>query len=114
MIGVHLLLDGFECDSERLTDAEAGAKALTDAALAAHMTPLAVPSIHRFPGGGYTALLALAESHLSIHTYPEKNLFCADLFTCGPRANPDAAVEVLRAALAPARLEVQRIERGGP
>jgi S-adenosylmethionine decarboxylase len=113
VIGVHLLLDGFGCDSERLTDAESGARALTAAALAAHMTPLSVPSVHKFPGGGYTALLALAESHLSIHTYPEKNLFCADLFTCGPKADPEAAVEVLRAALAPARLEVQRIERGG-
>ena len=114
MIGIHVLLDGFGCASERLTDAEAGGRALTDAALAARMTPLGSPHVHVFPGGGYTALLALAESHLSIHTYPERGQFCADLFTCGPNASPAAAVEVLCAALGPAERTVRKFTRGQP
>lgn len=112
MVGTHLLLDGFGCVPERMTDAEGGAVALTEAAQAAHMTPLSAPVVHIFPGGGYTALLPLAESHLSIHTYPERGLFCADLFTCGPAADPDAAVAVLRAALAPKELRITRVDRG--
>lgn len=112
MIGVHVLLDGFGCASERLTDTEAGGAALEEAAKAARMMPLSIPTIHTFPGGGYTALLPLAESHLSIHTFPEKGLFCADLFTCGQSADPDAAVEVLRAALVPTEVRLTRVERG--
>ena len=112
MIGVHVLLDGFGCASERLTDSEAGGQALTVAALAANMTPLGSPHVHIFPGGGYTALLALAESHLSIHTYPERGQFCADLFTCGPAADPNAAVGILCAALQPAERTVRILERG--
>ncbi|MGC4044678.1 MAG: adenosylmethionine decarboxylase [Armatimonas sp.] len=112
MIGNHLLLDGFGCAPERMTDAEGGGVALTEAALAANMTPLSIPIVHIFPGGGYTALLPLAESHLSIHTYPERGLFCADLFTCGPDADPDAAVAVLKAALAPIELRITRVDRG--
>jgi S-adenosylmethionine decarboxylase len=112
MIGVHLLLDGFGCDGALLTDTEGGAAALTEAAVAARMTPLSVPVVHIFPGGGYTALLPLAESHLSIHTYPEKGLFCADLFTCGADADPEAAVAVLKAALMPADLRITRVARG--
>ena len=112
MIGIHVLLDGFGCAPERLTDAEAGGRALAAAALAANMTPLGEPHVHVFPGGGYTALLALAESHLSIHTYPERGLFCADLFTCGPSADPAAAVEVLCAALGPTERVEKTVARG--
>ena len=104
---------------ERLGSQLPLARALTDAACAAEMTPLSAPVLHRFPpreghpAGGLTGFLPLAESHIAFHTYPEYGYLAADIFTCGddPRA-PDRAVAVLEGALAPGRMTVRRFDRG--
>jgi S-adenosylmethionine decarboxylase len=112
-IGVHLLLDFYEVDPERLTDATLLSQALVEAATAACMTPLSAPVLHRFPGGGLTGFLPLAESHISFHTYPEYGYLAADVFTCGKDPQgPDRAVAILEAALQPGRLSVRRFQRG--
>jgi S-adenosylmethionine decarboxylase len=112
-VGVHLLMDFYEVTPERLTDAALLAATLTDAARAACMTPLSEPVLHRFPGGGLTGFLPLAESHIAFHSYPEFGYLAADVFTCGP--DPDAparAVAVLRRALEPGRESVRAFPRG--
>lgn len=111
-VGVHVLLDGYELAPERLTDAEGLARALTDAAHAAGMTPLSEPVVHVFPGGGLTAFLPLAESHLALHTYPERGYIAADCFTCGAPDGADQAVRVLCEALGKGHFECFRRERG--
>jgi S-adenosylmethionine decarboxylase proenzyme len=58
----------------------------------ANATILGVKS-HHFPGGGVTAIFLLAESHLSIHTWPEHSGFCIDIFTCGTKVCPVAVIE---------------------
>ena len=111
-IGIHIILDGYEISPERLTDAMRLSQALTDAAQAAGMTPLSEPSMHLFPGGGITAFLPLAESHLALHTYPEHGYIAADCFTCGMPDGADRAVAVLCAALGQGRFDIRRLERG--
>lgn len=111
-IGIHILLDGEEILPERLKDAKLLAQALTDAALAAGMSALSEPVVHCFPGGGLTAFLPLAESHLALHTYPERGYIAADCFTCGAPDSADRAVAVLCAALGQGKFEIRRLERG--
>ena len=110
-IGVHALIDFYEVPDALLTDAEHLARCLTEAAAAAGMTPLSEPILHRFPGGGLTGFLPLAESHIAFHTYPEWGYLAADVFTCGV-SGPDAAVCVLRAGLRPGRESVRCVARG--
>lgn len=64
---------------------------------------------HEFEGGGWTAMLLLAESHISIHTWPEHNAYCIDCFTCGQsntRELLDRLVELLGGT--PTILEIER------
>ncbi|MBB6052691.1 adenosylmethionine decarboxylase [Armatimonas rosea] len=112
-VGVHVLLDGYELRPERLTNAHGLAQALLAAAQAAEMTPLSEPVVHVFPGGGVTAFLPLAESHLALHTYPERGYIAADCFTCGLPDGADRAVSVLCEALGSGRFELRKLERGG-
>jgi len=60
---------------------------------------------------GITGVLLLAESHISIHTWPEVGFAAADIFMCGA-ARPQLALEVIDQALAPSAREVKIVERG--
>ncbi|NDV65758.1 adenosylmethionine decarboxylase [Bacteroides sp. 224] len=64
-----------------------------------------------FDNGGYTAFTLLAESHISIHTYPEYQSIFLDVFTCG-NANTRMIVDRLCDYYLPERTHIQAIERG--
>ena len=106
----------------RLVDAEAAdPRVLTDAALltAAARGAVAAGSGHvmdealvRFPNGAVTLVLVLAESHLSIHTWPEERRIAIDLFSCGAIDGP-RVLEVLRTGLALRDVSLRSIGRGG-
>ena len=84
---------------------------LRGAAAAANSTPLQV-SIHTFAPEGITGIVLLAESHISIHTWPEINYIAVDVFTCGKDATPKKAIEFLKEALQPKKVKVQELRRG--
>lgn len=111
VIGMHALLDFYGASVDALTDAKRVADALLAAAHAAGMTPLGIPVVHTFPGGGLTAFLPLAESHIAVHTYPERAYLAADIFTCGA-PGVDPAVEVLLDRFAPSTSCVRIVDRG--
>lgn len=68
--------------------------------------------LHHFePNGGVSGVAVLAESHISIHTWPENGYAALDVFMCG-QTEPEACVAVLREAFRPGRVEVQQILRG--
>lgn len=93
-LGQHLIAD--VAGAHGLDDAEMIAETLRLAALAAHLTLLSI-HVHPFgEGQGVTGVALLAESHISIHTWPEHALHALDVFACGPNADPKAALaEVL-------------------
>ncbi|GGM80259.1 S-adenosylmethionine decarboxylase proenzyme [Longimycelium tulufanense] len=66
----------------------------------------------QFEPQGVTVLALLSESHASVHTYPERGALFVDVFTCGTRAKPERAVELLTEALRPTSAQVQTINRG--
>ena len=109
--GIHLLADLAGIDAAILTDPDAIDALLRKAALAAGARILH-SHFHAFgPGMGVTGVLLLAESHISIHTWPEHGFAAADIFMCGA-AQPQRALDVIDAALAPTTRSVQTIARG--
>lgn len=108
--GRHVLADLSGIDAARLTSCGAIDRLLRAAAEAAGAQVLH-SHFHGFgPGLGVTGVALLAESHISIHTWPEHGYAAADIFMCGS-AQPELALHVLQAALAPASCRVQTIER---
>jgi S-adenosylmethionine decarboxylase proenzyme len=68
----------------------------------------------RFVPQGVTVLALLAESHASLHTYPEVGSVFLDVFTCGNRADPELAMRLLAEALAATSTNITTIRRGRP
>jgi len=67
--------------------------------------------LHPFPGGGVTGVLLLAESHISVHSWPETGFVALDIFMCGA-SDVDRARAVLEAAFEPARVSATLCARG--
>ena len=120
-VGEHLLLDLYGVAPALLRDAHALEAALRAAADALGATILHA-HLHRFDSlrtglpageqGGVTGVLLLAESHLSIHTWPEHGFAAVDAFMCGT-GTTHAARAVFERALAPQRIDVRVMQRGG-
>jgi len=67
---------------------------------------------HHFQPQGVTALGLLAESHISIHTWPEHGYAAADIFTCGDRSNPQRAADFLIRRFRAVRHSLTKLVRG--
>ncbi|WP_288380031.1 adenosylmethionine decarboxylase [uncultured Massilia sp.] len=109
--GIHLLADLAGIHAALLVDADAIDALLRTAAVAAGARILH-SHFHTFgPGMGVTGVLLLAESHISIHTWPEHGFAAADIFMCGD-AQPQRALDLIDAALKPGTRSVRTIARG--
>lgn len=108
--GRHLIADLHGCAG--LTDAALVEHSLAAAAAAAGATLLEV-RLHAFgPGQGVTGVALLAESHISIHTWPEHGYAAVDIFLCGRRHDLDAALAVIAEALEAKSVGRQTVPRG--
>ncbi len=107
--GIHLILDLIE--AERLDELAHVEAALKEAVEAADATLLHIHLHHFTPNGGISGVAVLAESHISIHSWPENGYAALDIFMCGD-AKPHKAVEVLRRAFKPKRTVVTEHLRG--
>jgi S-adenosylmethionine decarboxylase len=109
--GSHLLVDLWE--TAQLDNGAHVEAALRAAAQAAGATVLHA-HLHVFtPHGGITGVLLLAESHITIHTWPERQFAAIDLFMCAA-CDPVDALPALQAALQPGRMIVKNLQRGLP
>lgn len=109
--GMHLLADLHGVAPELLCD-PARLDALLRAAALAAGARILHSHFHGFgPGMGVTGVLLLAESHISIHTWPETGFAAADIFMCGA-SQPRLALAVIEEALAPQSSTVQAHARG--
>lgn len=111
VIGKHLTVDMYGCSFDSLDNLEFIKAAMLEAVKEANMTLLNL-SYHKFEPQGLTALALLAESHMSIHTYPELGYAAVDVFTCGDQSRPDRALAVLKSFLKPEKTKTTNIMRG--
>jgi S-adenosylmethionine decarboxylase len=109
----HLLLELYKCDYEKLNDESFLRCTLNRSAKLAHATVLNLIS-NKFEPQGVTAIALLAESHISIHTWPESNYSAVDIFTCGQNMLPELASQYLIDALQAEEHSLRVIERNPP
>ena len=106
--GVHLIVDLH--GAEGLDDIDLVETTLRRCVQAANATLLHI-HVQHFQPNGVSGVAVLAESHISIHTWPDAGYAALDVFMCG-RASPDACIPVLREAFKAERVEVSEILRG--
>ena len=113
MVGKHCILELYDCDHAKLDDEAFLRDTITTAAKSAGATLLNLIT-HRFEPQGVTGLALLAESHISIHTWPENGYAAVDVFTCGDHTMPERACDVLRCALGAQRQQLKSFLRETP
>ena len=113
MVGKHCILELYECAPSRLDDEAFLRTSITTAAKSAGATLLNLIT-HHFVPQGVTGLALLAESHISIHTWPESGYAAVDVFTCGDHTMPEQACAVLSEALQSKRQALRSFLRETP
>ena len=107
--GTHLIIDLL--GAKNLTDKDRMERAFLDVVETCGATLLHI-HIHTFlPSGGLSGVAVLAESHISVHTWPERDYAAFDVFMCGD-AKPELAVDILKAAFSADQANVQTFYRG--
>ncbi|MFD2492337.1 adenosylmethionine decarboxylase [Amycolatopsis jiangsuensis] len=109
--GRHVLAEFSQVRPELLDDATFLSETLECALSKAGATVREVTST-RFEPQGVTVVALLSESHASIHTYPERGSAFVDVFTCGRRADPELAVQLVRDQLGANVARTRTIHRG--
>ncbi|RLI08761.1 adenosylmethionine decarboxylase [Candidatus Bathyarchaeota archaeon] len=110
-LGRHLIVEVWGVDAELLDD-EAGLRdMLVEAARRAGGRVMGV-LFHKFEPQGVTGVVAIAESHISIHTWPEYGYAAIDIFTCGSHVDPWRAFEYSVGKLKPKSINVFEVRRG--
>ena len=110
-LGRHLLVELQDCNREVLNDLSFLRDAMVTAAVECGAVVLG-DSFHRFSPQGVSGVVVIAESHLSIHTWPEYGYAAVDIFTCGTTVIPEKAAGVLVVKLASKNHSLQEIQRG--
>ena len=106
----HILFTLSGCEPGELDDESFIKAVMIKAAQCCRSKLIAVHS-HKFTPQGVTAIALLAESHISIHTWPEEGKAVCDIFTCGDHTRPDAGVEYMRTTLCSSNIMIQTILR---
>ncbi len=110
-LGRHFIVECLGCPSEILNDLDGIRKALLGAAKAAKATILN-DAFHQFKPHGVSGVVVIAESHISIHTWPELNYAAVDLFTCGQDVDTKKALDFVSEALKATKVSWVEIPRG--
>ncbi len=107
--GTHLILDFWGASG--LDELDRMDRAMREAIEVSGATLLHIHLHHFTPNGGISGVAVLAESHISVHTWPERNYAAFDVFMCGD-ATPEMAIPVLKRAFCPERMVIGEHLRG--
>jgi S-adenosylmethionine decarboxylase len=110
-LGRHLLLELYDCSSEALNSLESVKQAMVEAAKRAEATIIDVV-FHEFNPFGISGVVVIAESHLSIHTWPEHRYAAVDIFSCGETLKPAEAANYLVEQFGASRASCVEVKRG--
>ncbi len=112
-LGKHCILELYECDHQKLNDELFVRSILTSAAKIAGAKMLNLIT-HRFKPHGVTGIALLAESHISIHTWPESGYAAIDVFTCGRYTVPEKACKVMAREFCAEKYSFKTVFRNTP
>jgi S-adenosylmethionine decarboxylase len=114
--GVHLMLDGYGCKRETLVDIQYIYDFLDKYPEEMEMTKIMPPYVFRYEGlipedWGISGFVLIAESHISIHTFPEKLYLSVDIFSCKP-FDTQKAIDALKEYFSIQKAEIHVLDRG--
>jgi S-adenosylmethionine decarboxylase proenzyme len=110
-LGRHLLLELKICDKEVLDDLEFLRQCLREAAACSGAT-IVGESFYHFSPQGVSGVINIAESHISIHTWPEYRYAAVDVFTCGTAVDPEKAAKLITEKLGARSHSLIELRRG--
>jgi len=110
-LGKHIILEVHGVDSNLLNNIEKIENIMTKAVRLCGAT-IIKPFFHQFSPHGISGVIVIAESHFSIHTWPEYGYAALDLFTCGDQIKPDDAVRYLKEEMNAGHIHMMEIKRG--
>lgn len=110
-LGTHLLIELKDCDLEILNNLEKLKFILVESARKAGATIINV-TFHKFNPFGISGVVVIAESHLSIHTWPEYGFAAVDVFTCGDVIKPEVIAQQIVEELQCKNPSIVEIKRG--
>ena len=110
-VGQQIVLDLYQCETERFDDIDWVRRTLVEAAERANATIVQV-IFHKFAPWGISGVVVIAESHIAIHTWPEKRYAAIDVFTCGPVLDLERAVAYLVDAFRSQAPHLRHMTRG--
>ncbi len=114
--GLHLTLDGYDCDSEKLADLDVIYGFLDTCPDVIRMTKIMPPYVFKYhpkvsADWGLSGFVLIAESHISIHTYPERSYLSLDIFSCRDFDHKQAAAYAIQ-TFGISRHEINLLDRG--
>jgi len=110
-LGRQIMVEFFDCDRELLNDERFIGEVMKEAAVRCGAT-IVETVFHTFNPHGISGVVLIAESHLTIHTWPEYGYAAVDLFTCGEEINPEIAFDFLEEELKAGSYSVVEMLRG--
>jgi len=110
-LGIHILVEFYDCNPSVLNDAEAIEKEMVKAAELIEATIISSSS-HAFSPHGVSAVVVIAESHLTMHTWPEHGYAAVDLFFCTKKIEPWIAIDHLKESLGAQKTTSVEFKRG--
>ncbi|MEO9169590.1 MAG: adenosylmethionine decarboxylase [Candidatus Baltobacteraceae bacterium] len=110
-LGTHVVCELSGCDANALTNVDVVREMMIGAAKASRATIMEV-AFHRFEPQGVSGVVVLAESHISIHTWPETGYAAMDFYTCGDHTDPWLACEFAASALNAKTMQTTEVKRG--
>lgn len=113
VLGRHLIAELAGCEPDILNDREKLEIYMKEAVRASGAT-IVSSVFHRYNPQGISGVIVIAESHFSIHTWPEYGYAAVDFFTCGEEVDPYKAFEKMKQAIGARTSELKEIKRGIP
>lgn len=110
-LGRQLIIEFNDCNRKTINDIEAVEKHLLEAVRLSGATVIE-PFFHRFPQGGVSGIVVVAESHFSIHTWPEIGYAALDIFTCSETVDDEKALDYLKTQFEAKHCSTVLIKRG--
>lgn len=110
-LGRQILVELYDCNADKINDVQFVESALLEATRRSKATVIS-HNVHKFSPHGVSGVVVIAESHVSIHSWPEYNYAAVDIFTCGESIDPWTIQEQLKVAFESENVSSMEMKRG--